>query len=589
LSDRCANVAANSDVLCHTVRLWQVRWRAASPSSLNYHDGVSSSQFAHGTMMGPFGGGPVPSCAGPSAGPLASSFVGCQAAFPIQSQQLHHRIQSTQRAMHYGKSASSPPNHPQAQFHTTPVAQLVFTSGPLRAIGCDVSAQVNGMLVCVAEATSVHNPIPLNDSASGMVAEEASGTGRACCSGVSGGQCLASSASLEQYAVALNAQEAHKRACGVDFSQMPAEDCSASGINAAIHNQQSICSTSSASTTDCSSTRSVVSARTWCDTFLLPSAIPGHGVASPQPSPQGSNTMYSHQWPACKRLDPTMATISASVSGPVAKSPVSASVDHNHSSQALIGASDPAAALCRGICTCDVSTTGSASDRNMATLAASAHMAVGADAGGLWGGVLANAYTPPPQSALLGLVTAQPDAARCASVDKIAGPDSRGTSSSRVSVSNVGACGSISDTLMAGLELGTKPNSMPNMEVSDIGRLALPPPLALDSLSGLLTPAPLPLPFPSTALHKSMPGDTSTPISQAGHGTLSPLLYTLPTHPVMPSQDLTMHNTSAHSGVKYGGGRSSGKCARGCRSQSCSRSSSSFAPPRPGGRVGHAP
>lgn len=135
-------------------------------------------------MMGPFGGGPVPSCAGPSAGPLASSFVGCQAAFPIQSQQLHHRIQSTQRAMHYGKSASSPPNHPQAQFHTTPVAQLVFTSGPLRAIGCDVSAQVNGMLVCVAEATSVHNPIPLNDSASGMVAEEASGTGRACCSGV---------------------------------------------------------------------------------------------------------------------------------------------------------------------------------------------------------------------------------------------------------------------------------------------------------------------------------------------------------------------------------------------------------------------
>ena len=441
---------------------------------------------------------------------------------------------------------------------------------------------------------------------------------RHCDECISGGQCLASSASLEQYAVALNAQEAHKRACGVDFSQMPAEDCSASGINAAIHNQQSICSTSSASTTDCSSTRSVVSARTWCDTFLLPSAIPGHGVASPQPSPQGSNTMYSHQWPACKRLDPTMATISASVSGPVAKSPVSASVDHNHSSQALIGASDPAAALCRGICTCDVSTTGSASDRNMATLAASAHMAVGADAGGLWGGVLANAYTPPPQSALLGLVTAQPDAARCASVDKIAGPDSRGTSSSRVSVSNVGACGSISDTLMAGLELGTKPNSMPNMEVryhspmahmafllhlddwqyfpslssvqvSDIGRLALPPPLALDSLSGLLTPAPLPLPFPSTALHKSMPGDTSTPISQAGHGTLSPLLYTLPTHPVMPSQDLTMHNTSAHSGVKYGGGRSSGKCARGCRSQSCSRSSSSFAPPRPGGRVGHAP
>jgi len=186
--------------------------------------------------------------------------------------------------------------------------------------------------------------------------------------------------------------------------------------------------------------------------------------------------------------------------------------------------------------------------------------------GDLRGGILANAYAAPLQPASLGLVTTHPDATHCAIGDEIAG---RGTSSSADSgVSKVGDCHSLSGSLMAGIEVGTKPNAMASMEVGDIGRLALPPPLALDSLSGLLTPAPLPLPISNTALREPAP--------------LLPFSYSVPTHPGMSTNDTAtdgmhsphLHNAGDHSGgLRHGGGRSSGKGVRGCRSQSCCKGS----------------
>jgi len=546
----------------------QVRWKTMRHPSLDYNDAISSSPFAHGVVVGPVSGGAAPGFTGPSAVPVASSFLRRQNAFPMQMQPVHHRPQSSQSVIHLAMSASSSPMHPQAHLHTTPVVQPVFPSVPLRAMGCNTSTQLHATPAGIAKTHSVHDPVSLNDSASGMSAEKASGS--SCCTDVSdrdssSNQHRVSFACLEQQP---NAREAHHSVRAVGFSHTPAEDISSSFSDAAEPlDQLSRCCISSASSTKRSAIHSsVASVQPRCDTFPVLSAIPEYGVGSSQLSLEASNAIYSREWPPSEESLDIVARSSVSTCGPVITTSSTSSVEHRIPSHALISASDPIAALFFGTCTSNAYATPTASDRSIGTAATSTQMTIGCDAGDLRGGILANAYAPPLQPASLGLVTTHPDATHCAIGDEIAG---RGTSSSADSgVSKVGDCHSLSGSLMAGIEVGTKPNAMASMEVGDIGRLALPPPLALDSLSGLLTPAPLPLPISNTALREPAP--------------LLPFSYSVPTHPGMSTNDTAtdgmhsphLHNAGDHSGgLRHGGGRSSGKGVRGCRSQSCCKGS----------------
>jgi len=90
-----ANVVVNADDFGATNCLWQVRWKTMRHPSLDYNDAISSSPFAHGVVVGPVSGGAAPGFTGPSAVPVASSFLRRQNAFPMQMQPVHHRPQSS--------------------------------------------------------------------------------------------------------------------------------------------------------------------------------------------------------------------------------------------------------------------------------------------------------------------------------------------------------------------------------------------------------------------------------------------------------------------------------------------------------------